>query len=104
MTSAPMPHATGFTCWPRPARCSPNRVRTAAALDVEINLASLEDAGRERHDLDPVDIWTAEAVTELLRRLDREGPVQSDVIREAAPLGGTVSREIVYGLCGYDNE
>ena len=76
----------------------------SAALDVEINPASLEDAGRERGDLDPVGMWTTEAVTELLRRLDQEGQVQSDVIREAAALGGTVSREIVYGLCGYDDE
>lgn len=76
----------------------------SAALDVEISPASLEDASRERDDLDPVGIWTAEAVTELLRRLDREGQVQSDIIREAAALGGTISREIVYELCGYDDE
>lgn len=76
----------------------------SAALDVEINPASLEDAGRERGDLDPVGTWTTEAVAELLRRLDQEGQVQSDVIREAAALGGTVSREIVYGLCGYDDD
>jgi hypothetical protein len=76
----------------------------SAALDVQINPASLEDAGRERDDLDPVGIWTAEAVTELLRRLDMEGQVQSDVIREAAALGGTISREIVYELCGYNDE
>ena len=76
----------------------------SVALDVQINPASLEDAGRERDDLDPVGIWTAEAATELLRRLDMEGQVQSDVIREAAALGGTISRERVYGLCGYDDE
>ena len=26
------------------------------------------------------------------------------MIREAAALGGTISREILYGLCGYDDE
>ena len=76
----------------------------SGALDVEVNPASLEDASRERDDLEPVGAWTAEAVAELLRRLDREGQVQADVIREAAALGGTITREIVYGLCGYDDE
>lgn len=76
----------------------------STTLDVEVNPASPEDAGRERDDLDPVGEWTAEAVTELLRRLDREGQAQADVIREAAALGGTIGRDIVYGLCGYDDE
>lgn len=76
----------------------------STALDVAVNPASLEDASRERDELAPVGAWTAEAVTELLRRLDAEGQVQADVIREAAALGGTISREILYGLCGYDDE
>jgi PIN like domain len=76
----------------------------SVALDVEVNPASLEDAGRERDDLEPVEPWTAEAVVELLNRLDAEGQVQADVIREAAVLGGTISREILYQLCGYDDE
>jgi hypothetical protein len=58
----------------------------STALDVEVNPASLEDAGRERDDIDPVGVWTAEAVAELLRRLDTEGQVQSDVIREVTSL------------------
>lgn len=76
----------------------------SAALDVTVNPASLEDASRERDDLIPAGAWTDEAVGELLRRLDAEGQVQADVIREAAVLGGTISREILYGLCGYDDE
>lgn len=76
----------------------------SAALNVEINPASLEDAGRERGDIDPVGIWTTEAVTELLGRLDREGQVQSDVIRKAAALGGTISRDILDGMYDYDDE
>ncbi|MFI6332478.1 PIN-like domain-containing protein [Micromonospora chersina] len=76
----------------------------SAALDVEVSPASLEDAGRERDVLDPVGVWTAEAVNELLRRLDDEGQVQGEVIREAAALGGTIGREVVYGICGYDDE
>ncbi|MEV0726245.1 PIN-like domain-containing protein [Micromonospora purpureochromogenes] len=76
----------------------------SSALDVEVNPASLEDAGRQRDDLDPVGVWTAEAVAELLRRLDAEGQVQADVIREAAALGGTIGREALYGICGYDDD
>jgi hypothetical protein len=76
----------------------------AAALDVEVSPASLEDASRERDNLDPVGLWTTEAVTELLRRLDAERQLQADVIREAAALGGTISRQAVYDICGYDDE
>jgi PIN like domain len=76
----------------------------SAALDVEVSPTSLEDAGRERDDLAPVGVWTSEAVAEMLRRLDAEGQLQADVIREAAALGGTISREMVYAICGYDDE
>jgi len=76
----------------------------STALDVQVNPASLEDAARERDDIDPVGAWTAEAVIELLRRLDAEGQVQADVIREAAALGGTIGRDAVYGLGGYSDE
>jgi PIN like domain len=41
----------------------------SSAVDVEVNPASLEDAGRQREDLGPVGAWTAEAVTEFLRAI-----------------------------------
>jgi hypothetical protein len=47
--------------------------------------------------------WVAEAVQELLRRLGAEGQPQAEVIRTAAELGGTVERDAVYDICGYDD-
>jgi hypothetical protein len=76
----------------------------SGALDVTVSPASLEDASRAREELDRVGAWTREGVAELLTRLDAEGQVQADVIREAAALGGTISRKSVYGLCGYNDE
>src|SRR6266545_1929616 len=76
----------------------------SAALDIEVSPDSLEDAGRTRDDFNSIGTWTAEAVYELLGRLDAEGVVQADVIREAAALGGTISRDVVYELCGYNDE
>ncbi|MCW6007827.1 hypothetical protein K1W54_25265 [Micromonospora sp. CPCC 205371] len=76
----------------------------SATLNVQVSPDSLEDAGRVQQELDQVGTWTPEAVTQLLVRLDAEGQPQADVIREAAALGGTISREDVYGLCGYSDE
>lgn len=76
----------------------------SAALDVEVSPTSLEDAGREREDFEAVGRWSDIGVTELLRRLDAEGLPQADVIRRAALLGGTITREAVYAICGYDDD
>lgn len=78
-------------------------LQRSAVLDVQVSPDSLEDAARARTELDTVDAWTAEAVEELLRRLDAEGQVQADVIRTAAELGGTIDRDTVYDVCGYDD-
>ncbi|UWP83196.1 PIN-like domain-containing protein [Dactylosporangium fulvum] len=76
----------------------------SSALNVQVSPASVEDAKRPRDDLAPEGQWAPEAVTELLARLDSEGQVQAEVIREAAARGGTISREAVYEICGYDDE
>jgi len=78
-------------------------LQRSVVLDVEVSPDSLEDAGRARSELEAVDAWTADAVEELLRRLDAEGRVQADVIRTAAEQGGTIDRETVYGVCGYED-
>ncbi|MEJ7757757.1 MAG: PIN-like domain-containing protein [Nocardioidaceae bacterium] len=49
-------------------------------------------------------IWNAAAVHELLRRLDEEGAVQAGVIRQAAQLGGLISRTEIYEAAGYDED
>jgi hypothetical protein len=76
----------------------------SATLDVKVNPSSVEDAQRNQDELEPLGVWTAEAVRELLFRLDAEQQVQGDVIREAAALGGIISREAIYGLCGFHDE
>jgi PIN like domain len=78
-------------------------LQRSTVLDVQVSPDSLEDAARARSELDAVDAWTAEAVEELLRRLDAEGQVQADVIRTAAEMGGTIDRDTVYNVCGYDD-
>ncbi|MFY1700228.1 PIN-like domain-containing protein [Micromonospora sp. WMMA1923] len=79
-------------------------LQRSEALNVEVSPDSLADADRTREDLDPVAHWTVDAVRELLRRLDREGQVQAEVIRVAAEAGGVIGRDDVYELCGYDDE
>ena len=79
-------------------------LQRSQALNVEVSPDSLADADRTREDLDPVALWTVDAVRELLRRLDREGQVQAEVIRVAAEAGGVIGRDDVYELCGYDDE
>jgi hypothetical protein len=45
------------------------------ALNVQVDPASLADADRDRDELDPIGLWTADALDELLHRLDAEaGP------------------------------
>jgi PIN like domain len=80
-------------------------LQRSEALDVEVSPGSLEDAGRTRSELDPIGAWTPDAVEELLVRLEQEGRQDLvSVIGEAARLGGTISRDAVYRLCGYDDE
>jgi hypothetical protein len=79
-------------------------LKRSGALDVEIDPGSLHDAGRDFPEAEPV-AWTAGAVEELLSRLEQEGRLDLvSVIGEAARLGGTISRDAVYRLCGYDDE
>jgi hypothetical protein len=74
-------------------------------LDVEVNPDSAKDAGITRSDIDEVGKWTADAVDKLIERLQAEGRRDLvDVINEAARLGGTVSRDAVYALCGYSDD
>jgi hypothetical protein len=47
--------------------------------------------------------WTIEGLTELLRRLQQERPLQADVIRTAAQKRGRITRRQVYRLGGYDS-
>jgi hypothetical protein len=79
----------------------------ASVLEVEVDQASSVDAGRVADiEEEPTgELWTAEALSALLQRLDREAPVQAAALRLATPdTGGRVSREKVYELGGYADD
>ncbi|GAB2568225.1 hypothetical protein Aab01nite_43730 [Paractinoplanes abujensis] len=79
-------------------------LKRSSALDVQIDPSSPDDADREFPQAEVVS-WTPRAVDELLSRLGREGRRDLvSVIGEAARLGGTITRDAVYQLCGYDDE
>lgn len=48
--------------------------------------------------------WTSDAVFALLARLDLEGAVQAQVIREASANGGSIDRARIYELGGYSED
>ncbi|WP_214107844.1 PIN-like domain-containing protein [Acrocarpospora catenulata] len=79
----------------------------ASVLEVEVDQASPADAVRvaEREEEPITELWTLEALSALLERLDREAPVQAAALRLATPTqGGRVSREKVYELGGYADD
>jgi len=75
-------------------------IQHAGVLDVTVDDSVAADI--ERATSTPIPRWTAEAVEELLRRLDAEGAVQAAVIRRAAQLGGVIDREELFEVAGYE--
>lgn len=73
------------------------------ALSVDVADSSVEDVERVSRFLEE-NGWTAAGIQAVLRRLDDEAPVQAEVIRRAAELGGSISREEVYRIGGYAEE
>src|SRR5262249_15178264 len=78
----------------------------ASVLEVEVDQESSVDAGRitsePEEEAADVDQWTPDALSALLRLLDKEAPVQGAALRLATPdRGGRVSREDVYELGDY---
>ncbi|MFF3869747.1 PIN-like domain-containing protein [Micromonospora sp. NPDC001898] len=75
------------------------------ALDVEVSPESARDADIRRSDIDEVGLWTAEALDMLLQRLLAEGRRDlADVITTAAAEGGTIGRDEIYAVCGYQDD
>ncbi|MEU1749871.1 PIN-like domain-containing protein [Micromonospora arida] len=75
------------------------------ALDLTVDPESAKDADTSRADIEDLGKWTVEAVDTLLERLRGEGRRGlADVIVEAARQGGTLGRDAVYALCGYDED
>lgn len=79
------------------------RLARAAALDVEVDQQSLDDARRTEEAEPPVP-WTADALVSLLTRLDDDWPVQAQAIRLAAQSAGRVTRDQIYELGGFPEE
>ncbi|GLZ00382.1 PIN-like domain-containing protein [Actinoplanes sp. NBRC 103695] len=76
------------------------------ALDLDVSPASAQDAVVTRSaPPEEVGRWTDKAVLMLLERLRGEGRRDlADVIVEAARRGGTIDRDHIYALGGYDEE
>jgi hypothetical protein len=79
-------------------------LRRAAALDVVVRKESVDDVERVSRETQPRPEWSEAGVSALLERLETEGWSQADVIRTAASLGGTIDRESVYEICGYEDD
>jgi hypothetical protein len=75
-------------------------IQRASVLDVAVSDDAATDVARASSGQD-VSRWTRAAVAALLDRLDRDSPVQADVIRFAAEHGGVIDRDEVYGIGGY---
>ncbi|RSN07288.1 hypothetical protein DMC63_35315 [Streptomyces sp. WAC 05977] len=78
-------------------------IEHAAVLDVTVSEEAASDVARGSIATEEPR-WSAEAVHELLRRLDVEGVVQAEVIRFAASQGGLIDREKVYEIGGYPED
>lgn len=79
-------------------------LRRASALDVVVRKESVDDVERVSRESQSRPEWSEAGVSVLLERLETEGWSQADVIRVAASRGGTIDREEVYEICGYDDD
>lgn len=79
-------------------------LRRASALDVTVRKESVDDVERVSRESRQRPEWSAAGVSALLERLETESWSQADVIRVAASRGGTVDREAVYEICGYEDD
>jgi len=79
-------------------------LRRSSALHVTVRKESVDDVERVSRETQQRALWTQEGVAALLDRLETEGRDQAEVIRVAALHGGTVNREDVYEICGYEDD
>jgi hypothetical protein len=78
-------------------------LKRSLALQVSVRQESVEDVERVSRESQQ-SLWSAAGVAALLDRLETEGREQADVIRVAAVRGGTINREDVYEICGYEDD
>ncbi|ONH58414.1 hypothetical protein CcI49_22245 [Frankia sp. CcI49] len=80
--------------------------RARSLLNIDVSESSLENVERVQQfevAKQAGDEWAAEAVAAVLDRLSEEAPVQAQVLRRAAELGGFISRDDVYRIGNYDS-
>lgn len=76
------------------------------ALNLEIEADTVFKIGRaeDTSETKAAVSWTPDAFHYLLQKLQRQAPVQHDVMMEAISNGGFVSRDDVYDIAGYDED
>ena len=81
-------------------------IHARSFLAVEFQENSLEDIVRVERSLATRDIkdWTVDSLSELMRRLEQEAPVQAEVLKRASRTKSIVSRQDVYAIGGYDED
>ena len=78
-------------------------LKRSSALQVSVRQESVDDVERVSRESQR-SLWSATGVAALLDRLETEGREQAEVIRVAALRGGTINREDVYAICGYEDD
>ncbi len=81
-------------------------LRASSVLALEVDQASVEDIERvdRSQDVGLAGGWTTGSILSLMKRLEREAPVQAKVVRAAVDNGGFVSRDDVYALGNFPEE
>lgn len=79
-------------------------LKRASALDVTVRKESVDDVERVSREGQHRPEWSAAGVAALLERLENEGWSQAEVLRVAASQGGTIDRETVYQICGFEDD
>ncbi len=79
-------------------------LKRAATLQITVSRESVDDVERVSRETMMGPTWSAPGVASLLEYLETEGCEQADVIRVAAARGGTIIRDEIYQVCGYDDD
>jgi hypothetical protein len=79
-------------------------LKRSSALQVTVRKESVDDVERVSREEQRRSQWSASGVAALLERLETEGRDQAEVIRFAALHGGTIKREDVYEICGFEDD
>ncbi len=79
-------------------------LKRAATLKITVSRESVDDVERVSRETTAGPTWSAPGVVALLEYLEAEGCVQAAVIRVAAARGGTIIRDEIYQVCGYEDD